>query len=40
MENLNLKNEFSNYYFHSLKNLIQKNYNSKYIKKIGRQNPF
>jgi hypothetical protein len=40
MENLNLKNELLNYYFHSVKDLIKKNNNSKYIKKFGHQNPF
>jgi hypothetical protein len=39
MENLNLKYEFLNYNFHSIKDLIRKNHNSKYIKKFGHQNP-
>jgi hypothetical protein len=40
MENFNLKYELLKYYFHSVKDLIRKNHNSKYRrKKIGHQNP-
>ncbi len=39
MENLNLKVDFLNYIFRQINNLIRKNLNSKYIKKLGHQNP-
>jgi hypothetical protein len=39
MENLNLKDELLNYYFHLVKDLIKKNQNSRYIEKFGHQNP-
>jgi len=39
MDNLNLEDELLNYYFHSVNDLIRKNHNSRYIKKIGHQNP-
>jgi hypothetical protein len=35
MENLNLKYELLNYFFH----LMGKTHNSKYIEKFGHQNP-
>jgi hypothetical protein len=38
MENLNLKDELLNYYFHLVKDLIRKNHNSKYIQNFGHQN--
>jgi hypothetical protein len=38
MDNLNLKDELLNYYFHSIKDLIRKNHNSRYIKTFGHQN--
>jgi hypothetical protein len=39
MENLNLKYELPNYYFHKRKDLMGKNHNSKYIKKFDHRNP-
>jgi hypothetical protein len=38
MENLNLKDELLNYYFHLVKDLIRKNQNSRYIENFGHQN--
>ncbi len=38
MENLNLKDELLNYYFHFEKDLIRKNHNSRYIEKFDHQN--
>jgi hypothetical protein len=39
MENFNLKYKLLNYYFHSRKDLMGKNHNSRYIEKFGLQNP-
>jgi hypothetical protein len=39
MENLNLKDEFLNYYFCWIKDLIRKNHNSSYIDNFDHQNP-
>jgi hypothetical protein len=39
MENLNLKDEVLNYYFHLVKDLIRKNHNSRYIENFGHQKP-
>jgi hypothetical protein len=39
MENLNLKDDVLNYYFHLVKDLIRKNHNSRYIENFGHQNP-
>jgi hypothetical protein len=38
MEKLNLKDELLNYYFHSIKDLIRKNHNSRYVENFGHQN--
>jgi hypothetical protein len=38
MENLNLKDELLNYYFHSVKDLRRKHHNSRYIENFGHQN--
>jgi hypothetical protein len=38
MENLNLKDELLNYYFHFVKDFIKKNLNSRYIENFGHQN--
>jgi len=40
MENLNLKDELLNYHFHSVKDLIKKNHNSRYIENFDHQNSF
>jgi hypothetical protein len=39
MENINLKNELLNYYFHQVKDLIKKHHNSNYIEIFYHQNP-
>jgi hypothetical protein len=40
MENFNLKYKLLNYYFHSRKDLMGKNHNSRYIENFDYQNPF